>query len=219
MFAWAPLLADEALLKLILLVVFGVIYLVNHLLGANKNATKQAKRAVARRVATPPELGGTNPVASAKQRQQEEVDEFLQRVRRKEAKPETPPAKSKPQRAKPAVRRLSETPLDAEVVERARKKESVAEHVEQHLQTTAFEARAAHMVDDLARADREREAHLKKTFEHKVGRLAAGSQESQPAAQPISVAPANIAAMLRNPQNVRDAIVLNEILQRPADRW
>jgi hypothetical protein len=68
--------------------------------------------------------------------------------------------------------------------------------------------------------DQQFDVQLKAKFDHTVGTLA-GSTLSE--AELVPVAPdtpaAQIAAMLANPDGVRQAIVLNEILNRPPDRW
>jgi hypothetical protein len=155
------------------------------------------------------------------------VEEY-QRARQKDQQRRTsiPPAKPAKQAAtKKPPRRLSESPVDAEVIDRPG--ESVAAHVAKHLQNEAFDQRAAHMTDDLAKADREREEHHRKVFSHNLGRLAKpavaaaetsdeGSNTQAAAASSTATA---LAGLLTTPQNIRQAIILNEILQRPADRW
>src|SRR5947207_105594 len=53
-----------------------------------------------------------------------------------------------------------------------RSTQSVADHVQQRLDTRIFGERAAHMVDDLEKQDAQREAHRKQVFDHQLGRLA-----------------------------------------------
>ncbi len=103
---------------------------------------------------------------------------------------------------------------------------SVADHVEQHLDTRAFAERAAHLVDDVSKNDAEREAHRKQVFEHKLGRLtdtstaaAASPAAGEPSNTEVAAAVVSLASLLANPQNLKQAIVLSEILSRPEHRW
>jgi hypothetical protein len=68
--------------------------------------------------------------------------------------------------------------------------------------------------------DQQFDQQLKAKFDHTVGTLAS---ETAAEVALVPVAPATpaaqIAAMLSNPDGVRQAIVLNEVLTRPTDRW
>jgi hypothetical protein len=92
------------------------------------------------------------------------------------------------------------------------------------------------MTDDLLQADAAREQKRHKKFDHRLGRLADTSQTAASDPQVVgqaagisgtrgaesttsNPAAANLAAMLGNPQTVRHAIILGEILQIPEDRW
>ena len=69
--------------------------------------------------------------------------------------------------------------------------------------------------------DEQFDIQLKAKFDHTVGTLG----ESTPTGQPQQPGPqretpaAQIAAMLANPDGVRQAMIINEILRRPSDRW
>jgi hypothetical protein len=62
---------------------------------------------------------------------------------------------------------------------------------------------------------------LNAKFDHTVGTLAALRPSDEPAALvlPSESPVGQLAAMLSSPSGMRQAIVLNEILQRPIDRW
>jgi hypothetical protein len=69
--------------------------------------------------------------------------------------------------------------------------------------------------------DQRFDVQLKAKFDHTIGTLA-----GQTTVSPVELTPAEpsspagqIAAMLANPDGVRQAIILNEILRRPSDRW
>jgi len=65
------------------------------------------------------------------------------------------------------------------------------------------------------------DVQLKSKFDHAVGTLAGTG--SAAAGEAIAVGPdtpaAQLAAMLRDPQGIRQAVLVNEILRRPSERW
>ena len=94
-----------------------------------------------------------------------------------------------------------------------------AEQISQH---------TAHLSDRVDAADDEMEARLHQTFDHKVGRLTKTTEETPAVQRQDSNAEASIVAqatvlgiahMLQSPQNIRSAIILNEVFNRPLDRW
>ncbi len=102
--------------------------------------------------------------------------------------------------------------------------ESLADHVGRRFSTDEFAARAAHLTDDIARADVERELHLKKMFGHQVGKLQTDklmpNDEKATSAAPAVIGPAagGLDGLLHG-DTLRYAVILNEILGRPEDRW
>jgi hypothetical protein len=94
--------------------------------------------------------------------------------------------------------------------------EHVAEHVSSGSQTLA--AQTSRLGQRIIHEDEQFDVQLKAKFGHSVGTLAASRVENggQPSAAPAGDSPAaQIAAMLANPEGVRQAIVLNEILRPP----
>jgi hypothetical protein len=97
------------------------------------------------------------------------------------------------------------------------------------LQSRDFAAQVELLGDNVESADEAMEAHLHQTFDHQIGRLRKTTQgpPRQATATPSVAAtvirdasPAHaIAELLRTPQNVRNAIIMAEVLNRPADRW
>ena len=72
------------------------------------------------------------------------------------------------------------------------------------------------------------QSHLQQTFDHQVGRLKTTTEVTAPTQREDSNAVAatvaqatvlGIAHMLQSPQNIRSAIILNEVFNRPVDRW
>jgi hypothetical protein len=118
----------------------------------------------------------------------------------------TPPAANRPVRRSviPKTRRT----LAERAVERAAiRADKVAEM-------------GSHLGQRIIQDDRQFDAQLKAKFDHTVGTLGGSSAAAakQVPAPPDSPA-GRIAAMLASPSGVRQAIVLNEIFNRPSDRW
>ena len=96
--------------------------------------------------------------------------------------------------------------------------------VSQHMRgTTEIARHAASLGAEVDQADDKLEARLQRTFDHKLGQLkdtttAATPQQIKQAAD-TAVTPLQIKGLLANPQSIRNAIVLSEILNRPEDRW
>ena len=86
------------------------------------------------------------------------------------------------------------------------------------------------MTDDLKRGDAEREQHFQQTFTHKLGRLTdtsvAGDKAVAADAPTASTVPPQAVPLsdwlplpTTKPEDLRLVFMLNEILQRPEDRW
>jgi hypothetical protein len=84
-----------------------------------------------------------------------------------------------------------------------------------------FNKEVADLGARVKQADEQFDRQLQKKFDHELGTL--GSRPSStPPAEPATQTPspaAQIAAMLASPDGVRQAVILNEILHRPSDRW
>jgi hypothetical protein len=117
----------------------------------------------------------------------------------------------------------SQRPAAARGVEE-RPLSSVAEHVAEHVGASAraLGQQSSQLGRRIILDDEEFDVQLKAKFDHAVGTLAASrAADAVPvAAAATSDAPAaQIADMLTRPEGVRQAIILNEILRRPIDRW
>ena len=158
-----------------------------------------------------------------------EIEQFLKRAgdrpgERARREPALTPPKAPPRTlAKPFPR---EQPLEAETVER-RDFSSVGASVEKHLANRGFTQRAEHLADDIVRADQEMEQHLQKAFNRRLGTLGDTAEASSSpvtdvepeTSTPRSPAADTLGSLLSNPQNIKQAVILNEILQRPEHRW
>jgi hypothetical protein len=104
---------------------------------------------------------------------------------------------------------------------RGRRRQSVAEHVAERVtaSTQTLAEKAAQLGQRLVVEDQQFESHVKSKFDHALGALGESDAKQAPAAAPAETPASQIAAMLANPAGVRQAMVVNEILRRPSDRW
>jgi hypothetical protein len=227
-------------------VVFFVIWVINQVLAAKGNAQQQQQRQrrgapqrPQERAMRPPQAGGRDAAPEARGQTaqlNEEIEQFLKRAGQRRGEGQQRERASRPPESRPRAPKqppapprpsLRETPVDADVVSGDEsRRDSVAASVEKHLQTGTFEKRAAHLADDITRADQQMEQHLQEAFNRRVGTLAGTPVASAPvtdaATAPVEDTPSAAAAfaqILRTPQGMREAIVLGEILARPEHRW
>jgi hypothetical protein len=194
-----------------------LIYLLNHFIGI---AGKQQQRRQARPEVRPDGRPPRPRPAGQRQEVQDEVAEFLKRAAEKRSA-------AKPVEARPAQPRRVAPPeiVEARAVEEMpsnRWPESVRPQVENRELTE----RAGHLTH-VDRTEAAFQAHMQ-VFDHTVGRInesaanpppPTGSQ-SDVAPQTINAPPNEVfAALLSDPQSLRQAIILNEIIERPVERW
>ncbi|MBX3415072.1 MAG: hypothetical protein KF708_20480 [Pirellulales bacterium] len=191
----------------------------------NKPPAGAPQRPAPRRVAPPQQGQG----AHEQKKLTDEVEEFLRRAaeRRRGGQPReveiVRPEPRQPPRSRPRPKPVAQRPVVLTDEERIGR-EPVAQHVEQHLSTTAYEERAAHLakVDD---ADELMQAHLSSVFDHQVGQLgstsapAAGGTSEAAATETSPTALDGLAELLRSPAGLRQAFILQEVLRRPEERW
>lgn len=104
-----------------------------------------------------------------------------------------------------------------------RRRQSVAEHVAEQVTTHARSLgdTASQMGQRIAEEDQQFDNQLKAKFDHSVGTLAesaapASAEETPP---PSDTPAAQLASLLANPIGIRQAVLVNEILRRPSERW
>ncbi|HVA48902.1 MAG TPA: hypothetical protein VNH11_21225 [Pirellulales bacterium] len=210
------LLADIALwIKVVVAAGLALVYLVNY---AAQVAGKGQKRPPMRPEARPDPRARPRP--AGRQDVQDEVAEFLKRAAEKRTAGR--PAEQPPQPQRRALPRSAGGPAP-EIVEARAVEEMPSsrwpEPVQSHVDTHQLSGRA----EQLAHADRGDaafQAHMQ-LFDHQVGRIhesAPPTSETTQAGGPGQApgAPLNevFARLLADPDNVRQAIVLNEIIQR-----
>ena len=166
----------------------------------------------------------------------DEIAEFLRRAAQRRAEQmQQQQRAAQPQYAPPPPppRPLAPVVVEAEIVDDAdltpvrSPLSSVARHVAQHLDTRDFAERADRLGDATEQADERMEAHLHQAFDHRLGNISAGTQSITAAITPEAddEVRARVAAnhpllsMLRQPQSVRNAIIVSELLQRPIHNW
>lgn len=151
----------------------------------------------------------------------DEIGEFLRRAgqQRRGSPPAPQPSPTQAPRPNPPFRR-PETVVQAEVVRQPSGGE-VSEHVRTQLDTSEFSRREEHLADDVTQADEKRDERLRGVFDHRLGQFASSSPDASSAAsgESVSMGADALIALLTTPQTVRQAIIINEILQRPEQRW
>lgn len=107
----------------------------------------------------------------------------------------------------------------------AGRRQTVAEHVAATIAAHSREVsdQSSRLGQRIIADDQEFDERLKAKFDHRVGSLTGSAvveAEHAAAAASLAAAPAaQIAALLSNPEGVRQAIVINEILRPPMERW
>jgi hypothetical protein len=216
---FAPLLAagiNAELIELIVIVVIGILAAIGRLMA---NTQQIGRPGGAPRPPPPP-----TPVNATK-----EIEEFM---RRAAAKPR-PVANAAPVRRPPQLRPPVEKPVQAQVIAEEPVGAKIGKQVERDLDTGEFTKRTTQLGNEVAQADREIDQHLHQVFDHHVSNLELMPGEA--ATPPVAVGPVELSEqslldipatfatgltdLLANPDSVRQAIVLNEILHRPEERW
>ncbi len=131
---------------------------------------------------------------------------------------QAPPAQ-RPGPQRPAASRGPAEVLDAEVVDAApvRRRPTVAERVEKHLDTSSLTAGASRLGAEVTQAGEKVEAQLHEKFDHQQSQI--DDPEDRVGAAAGAAFATRIAEMFRNPQSIQQAFILNEILNPPESRW
>ncbi len=157
----------------------------------------------------------------------DDLDAFLRQAaaRRAERKKPSPaqPAPSKRQPAlpqQPVQRRTAVDPAEVQVVE-AVVVPVPPDRLESNVDTSRFGRRADQLGEEVELADEHVAERLHDTFDHRLGSLKVDGGLNAPAEQgavELSLRQ-EIAAILADPQAVRKAIILSDILSSPEHRW
>jgi hypothetical protein len=192
--------------------------LAESLAGGRIPAAKQAKARQQARV-NPPQ-----PPAE-KQRVEDEVGEFLRRAAQQRGGRDqrSTPANQPPRPPKP-VRNLVTAP------ERQESPKTLSEQADaigrpRTLTPTLDDAPSVRKLTDrtiqpveVQQSEKAMQSHLQQAFGHTVGTLG-DIPASVTAEAPPSASAGEVMDMFRNPQTVREAIIVSEIIRRPEERW
>jgi hypothetical protein len=121
---------------------------------------------------------------------------------------------------KPVVAPSDKRPERRSVIPRKRK--TLAERADERAaaRTRSIAQHTSSLGQRIIAEDQQFDDQLKAKFDHAVGTLASDTVPESELVPVVKQSPAaQIAAMLANPDGVRQAVVLNEVLRRPTDRW
>ncbi len=130
-----------------------------------------------------------------------------------------------PQRKQPEMEIMDE---GVEIIEAEPLREDVMDHVAESMDTSDVTARAAQLSRhasqlgaQVGQADEKLEGRLHDKFDHDLGKIHDESvtRAGQGEQEGVAMSAKDIVGMLSNPKSISQAVVLNEILQRPMDRW
>lgn len=159
-----------------------------------------------------------------------EVEQFLRRLGEQQQAAGKKPKRSidpfeEPTRRKPKRKRKQrnvESPRVDVITEDSQESPQSNRRVGERLTEGRLAEHASHLGEHVAQADDRLEARLHEKFDHRLGNISSRSSGDQtPAeAEPEQLSSAaRVRAMLSSPSGVRDAIILQEVLSRPVDRW
>ncbi len=218
------------------LIIFGLAFIF-WLLGKVFGVQQQppARRPPGQALPRPPQAAPGDPLQS-------EIEEFLRRASgRKDGgapaarNPNQPqptkvrtagvnPAARKPRPIQPASARTKAAAAPPALPDTP---DGIDQHVKKYLSTTDFDRRVSQL-SSIDRKEQEFDQQVNQTFAHEVGHLK-GSAIAVAGEAPVTSAAApepqlantqnSLAKLLSSPANLKSAVVLNEILQRPSHRW
>jgi hypothetical protein len=137
-------------------------------------------------------------------------------------RPIEPAVASSPSRPRQAAAPRKPRPLPRPPQPR---RESVAEHVAENVAAHAksIAEQTARLGQRIVEDDHQFDVQLKAKFDHTVGTLTGSAvtaaEQAAAAVRATETPAAQIATLLANPEGVRQAIIINEIIRRPSDRW
>ena len=202
---------NDEIFKVIFFLIVGAIWVVIRLLSA-----------VAERQ-QPPARGAPKPPRPKPL--DDEIGEFLRRASRanRSAQPPATGAATGAAPGRPRTARRAEQPVQAETVEETPSGGGVTEHVRKFMDAGEFGRRTSELGTGVAQADEKMDQRLHGVFDHNVGQLSdvydqAAATVQRPGDMPLAT-PGGVIALLSRPENVRQAIMISEVLTRPESRW
>lgn len=142
------------------------------------------------------------------------------------------PQQARPAPPQPPIPRRAQQPLQAEIVEPARRPlgQELPQQAARDISSSDIARRGRELGEETRQASAKLEQEIKKTFAHQLGSIApkagattAPSAQTKPAETAeltfSRTSAAGFAALLSDAESLKQAIVINEILQRPVHRW
>jgi hypothetical protein len=196
--------------------------------GAQADPLRNQVEEFLRRAGQPPQAAEAKPVGRPERKAANEIEVLIDempRERRPLAEPLRPLASTTSAPPSPPPRQTGKVKSDRpKSTPRSPKprRTSVAEHVAENVAARSrnLAQQASNLGRRIIQEDAQFDEQLKAKFDHAVGTL--GSSATTSAQEPTVAAnspAASIAAMLANPDGVRQAVLINEILRRPSERW
>jgi DNA primase len=147
-----------------------------------------------------------------------------QRPRKPKQQGQQRPPQQQQQQRPPQPQRLVQSELaDAEILEEVELADT-ADRFSQRVigdfrGTEEIAAHTRQLGQEVGQADEQMAEHLKQVFGHQVGNLKETAASPLPGARKANFAAQSIVQMLSSRSNVRNALLLAEILRRPTERW
>ena len=167
---------------------------------------------------------GVRPGEDVMESMESQIEEFLRRAAKKR------PDEMTATQEMPQVQYVDEV----EIIDEASSGESVVAHVDKYMDSSdKFDKKIGRLGQRTSIAEESLEERLHEKFDHQLGKLAdqrvqtdEPSKTPSQSSQAVDAAPSpghlvdaaavrDVATMLQNPNNLRHAIILNEILRRP----
>jgi len=206
-FLWAQGVDD--LIGILIVILFIIIPAIGQLVAKLRGAKPQQPQGGA-------QPDRPRPIRRQAQEVEDEIGEFLRRAARRHGGKPGEPAEAPRPAAKPVMAEAVKPP--------PRTTEAKAEHFARE----RFAKQVSQLGQQVAEEKKQMAKHPHDVFDHDVGQLSASTKRRERPAIPARSATAagqtpsiavGVAAMLTNTENIRQAIVLNEVLQRPEHRW
>jgi hypothetical protein len=98
--------------------------------------------------------------------------------------------------------------------------EPLAEQVAQSVNTERLAEQASRVGDEIVLAENKFESRVEGKFSHDLGTLKDTHREGAYEQRTYeNLVAGRLASLLTNPEGIREAMILSEILNRPVDRW
>jgi hypothetical protein len=240
----APLLAldVETLLSIVVFVIIGLSSVISQILAKQRGGQDKLGQPPppTPQAGAPPD--GLPPRKAKGDSLGDEIADFLRRAaknvqemqqqrppqgRQRQAAAQPRPAQNRVPSPRPPVSQRQPSPVQAEIVESARRPvgQGLQQKVAKDIDTSDIVQRVRQLGEETRQATAKLEKGVKDTFDHRLGTLAVQSAATaqKPAntpSQPLpATAAAGFAAMLADAESLKNAIIINEIIQRPTHRW